>query len=336
MDKKEALKSLSAATLNGIYFDLMPVLTIPYLITYIQEGNLNKVYLLSVFFFSFTTFVVLLRRFMMGWYWYSHRRFWALLEQKYRPVILHKDNLVYEKVGTGKVQSIVENGISTWARTVNDMLWYGSRVIMTFAIGLFVISKVNSFLIISFTLLFLLTFVFLIYFRKKKYLLDLKQKEIRNQYNEASVRTIMSRIEILYSSKSTKESINLYNMMMKQFVLGNKTDKYGFYSVVPAEALFLLLPYVGTSLYLFIYNPTLTPALTILLVSFVYFTSRMSAMIWNFIQFIYLAIDNFPDIKKFWDFIDNVPQLQNYEDGKVFVHEKGEIELKNISFSYEK
>lgn len=336
MDKKESLKSLSAALLNGVYFDLVPILTIPYLITYIQTANLQMVYILSFLFLLGTTFFVILRRLMLGWYWYSHRRFWALLEKKYRPIVLHKNNLDYEKIGTGKVQSIVENGISTWSRTVNDMLWYGSRVIMTFGIGWFVISKINNFLIISFLLLFIVTFVFLIYFRRKKYILDLEQKEIRNLYNAASVRTIMSRIEILYSSKSAKESKSLYEMMMKQFTLGNKTDKYGFYSVVPAEALFILLPYVGTSLYLFLYKPVLTPTLIILLVSFVYFSSRMSTMIWTFIQFIWLAIDNFPDIKKFWDFIDNVPQLKNYEEGENFVHEKGEIELKNVSFSYEK
>ena len=172
------------------------------------------------------------------------------------------------------------------------------------------------------------------YFRFKKYRLDLAQKEIRNEFNSNSVRTIMSRNEIIFSDKIKNESKNLYNLKMKEFFMGKDTDKYGAFSVIPSELLFLILPFVGTSMYLYYFNSQPDTLTVPILVAFIYFSSKMSSMIWQFISFIYTLVDSFPDIKKFWDFIDNVPQIKNYETGKKFVHRGGMIELKNINFSY--
>ena len=45
--------------------------------------------------------------------------------------------------------------------------------------------------------------------------------------------------------------------------------------------------------------------------------------------------DNYPKIKTFWDFLDETPELQGYNDGLKFKHKDGNIELKNINLSYD-
>jgi ABC-type bacteriocin/lantibiotic exporter with double-glycine peptidase domain len=73
-----------------------------------------------------------------------------------------------------------------------------------------------------------------------------------------------------------------------------------------------------------------------LLVGFIYFSGRMTSMIWSIFKFVGSAMDALPDMVKFWNLIDKVPEIKNYEEGERFEHKGGEIELKNISFSYEK
>lgn len=45
---------------------------------------------------------------------------------------------------------------------------------------------------------------------------------------------------------------------------------------------------------------------------------------------------SFVHIEKFWDFVDNTPQIEGYDTGKKFVFQKGDYVLQNLSFSYNK
>jgi len=36
-----------------------------------------------------------------------------------------------------------------------------------------------------------------------------------------------------------------------------------------------------------------------------------------------------------WGFFDSTPQIQGYDEGNIFQYKKGNIELKNISYSYD-
>jgi ABC-type multidrug transport system fused ATPase/permease subunit len=202
-------------------------------------------------------------------------------------------------------------------------------------LGFYVISQIDYTLLSLFIILIVVAMVVMIHFRRKKYKLDLEQKEIRNEFNALSVRSIMSRGEILLSGQADKEAESLYKLKMKEYEIGVRTDKYGAYSVVPSEVFFLVLPFLGVSLYLYYSNNQLDGVSVALLVSFIYFSSKMSSMIWQFIGFIWIVLDTFPDVRKLWDFIDDVPGITNYESGEKFVHGSGEIVLENVGFKYD-
>jgi ABC-type multidrug transport system fused ATPase/permease subunit len=331
----EAFKSFCGTVVNAVYFDLLPIIFVPLLITNIQTGNTEEVYRISMWFCLLIIGAFVVRILMRGWYWYSHRKFWAILEQKYRPIILLKDNLYFEKTGTGKVQSIVENGLQSWSRTVNDSIWYTTRILFTFILGFYVIPKADPALVWMFLIFIFLSVGIHLYFRRYKYKLDLKQKDVRNDFNAASVRSVMSRNEIMFSDKVGVETKNLFELKLKEHKLGVQTDIYGAISVVPSELFFLILPFTGVSFYLYFLNPTLSASEIGALVAFVYFASKMSTMVWQFIGFVWVLLDGFPDVRKLWDFLDSVPPLQNYREGKVFERRGGNIVFENVSFGYE-
>jgi ABC-type multidrug transport system fused ATPase/permease subunit len=333
-DKLEVVKSMIGAFMNALYFDIVPILSIPILIQALQNKDVLGIYKISIVASVLVFFSFFIRVQMRGWYWYSQRKFCALLEKYFRPKILMKDNLYFEKVGTGKVQSIVENGLNTWSRTFNDLLWYAVRISVTLVLGYYIISKVDKYLLIIFFVLFILSGWTMYFFRKKKYELDLIQKDIRNEFNALSVRTIMSRVEILHSDKIEQESKHLFDLKYKEYLLGVKTDRYGAYSIV-AEIFFLILPFLGTVFYVYLYQPKFTAEEVALLISFIYFSGRMANMIWQVLSFVWNVMDSFPDIKKLWDFLDEIPEIKNYFSGKEFRHGGGEIVLSNVTFKYD-
>lgn len=335
-DKKEAMKSFLGAFVNGFYFDVLPILCLPLLITYVQNGDLQNIYQITLLFTLAVCISFFLRIWWRGWYWYSQRKFMANLEIKYRKRILLKENIYFEKTGTGKIQSIIDHGLATWSRSANDTLWYMCRIIMTIVLGVYVISLVNMWLLLMFLVLIVISVLVNLYFRSIKYRFDLQQKEIRNNFSALSVRSIMSRSEILYSDKIATESKKLHELKMEEHRLGVKSDLYGALSVVPAELIFIILPFIGVSTYVYYIDSNLTPEKVALLITFIYFTSKMSGMVWQFIAFVYMLIENFPDIKKLWEFIDGVPSMQNYDEGKKFVHGGGRIIMEDVEFRYDR
>lgn len=334
-DKKEAAKSFFGAFINGLYFDILPILCLPLLITYVQNGDLKNIYQISILFTIGVVLSFMVRVLCRGWYWYSQRKFMANLELKYRKKILLKENIYFEKTGTGKIQSIIDHGLATWSRTANDTLWYICRISTTLVLGVYVISLVDKWLLLMFFILVIFSVAVNFYFRAIKYKFDLQQKEVRNTFSALSVRSIMSRNEILYSDKFATESKKLHELKMEEYRLGVKSDIYGAFSVVPAEVIFLIMPFMGVSAFVYFIDSSLTAEKIALLISFIYFSSKMSSMVWQFIAFVYILVENFPDMKKLWEFIDNVPEMKNYDDGKKFVHGGGEVEMENIKFKYD-
>jgi ABC-type multidrug transport system fused ATPase/permease subunit len=335
LDKKETLKSSAMALLETFWNDILPIITVAILLNAVQ--NLNQKAVLDI---SLITTIIILVSFtfryvyMRGWYWFSNRRFYALLENHYRATFLLKDNIAFESQGTGKIQSIIENGLSIWARFFNDSLWYVIRILSTVIVGIFVLQKMGIEYIIAFVFFLILTTTVYSYLRIKKYSIDLAHREIRNEYSANSVRTIMSRAEILFADNTEKEARKLYDLKMKEFRNGIQADKWGFWSVASASGLSLLLPFFGPVFFI-LYDPRgLTTETVAILVTFIVFSTKLSSMIWNFVYFIGQAMDSFPDIKKLWDFLDNTPDIVGYNTGDLFIHKRGDIKLTNTSFSY--
>lgn len=336
LDKREAYGSLAAVFVNAVRSDILPIVCIPFLITFIQNGEITKIYLLSIFFIIISIMSVYARIKMPGWYWYSAGKFNAALDQKYRKILLLKDNLFFEKIGTGKVQSIFESGLQAWSQVVNESLWHILKLVISLALGIFIMIQMSWWLILLFISLLLLSLTVMIYFKSKKFKLDLLEKDVRNKTVSLSVRSIMSRSEILFSGQIEKDTDLLVNLKNLSYKMRSGTDKYGTLSVAPSEVSFLILPFLGVSLYIFYNGGVVDTSSVVILTAFVYFSIKMSQIVISLILYLYGAISQFVDVKKLWDFLDETPDIKNYETGKEFVHGNGKIEMRDVNFSYDK
>ncbi len=215
------------------------------------------------------------------------------------------------------------------------MVWYLIESLAIICVGIYFTSKLGYQFIGLYIVFVILAIALYAYMRTMKYKVDFAHRGIRNDFNARSVRSIMSRTEILLSGNADKESEVMYVLKNEEYKYGITADKYGFWSFAPTEYITITLPFLTTIVYIYYFhkfNPVDIP----LIVGFIYFSGRMTSMIWSIFKFVGSAMDALPDMVKIWNLIDKVPEIKNYEEGERFVHRGGEIELKNIHFSYDK
>ena len=336
LDPKEALKAALTSLHTAIYFDILPTLTIPLLFAYVAVNDTQAIQKLTYIIVGVLLLAFILRRyFMSGWYWYSYLAFRAKLEKVYRSKILLKDNAVFETRGIGKIQSIVDRGISTWSTSVNDAIWYLVSTVTTIVLGVYVLYKIGLVYLLVFLTLLLFSCLWYFFFKARQYRIQLEEYDTQTEYNASQIRSLMSRQEVIFSDKIELEGINLHDLSLVSQRILTRSDKPGTVAVNTIESIMIALPFVGVLVYFCLQDiDTLSVEQVALLTTFIVFSSRMSNMIWIFLSFVGRMMKDFPDIKKFWDFLDNTPDILGYHDGKVFSHKDGSIELKQVVFNY--
>ncbi len=333
-DKLETLKSILLVSAILFWLDVMPIVAIPKLLNYIQTNNIESLHTLVFGYVIILASLFVIRYFVRGPFWYSPRKNYAHLEKKYRPMFLKKDSLYFEKNGTGKIQSMVDSGMTFWAKSSNESIWHIIRIIIVFTLSYSILSKIGFEYFIYFIIGVVLITLNYAFMRGKKYKVDYAHRGVRNEFVANSVRSIMSRNEIIFSGKADFEAQKLFDLKQKEYSVSREADKYGFLSFLPGEFIGLVLPFVGALLYIYSQGGVLDAPQIIILTAFVYFASRAVEMVWSFFKFASEIMDAMPDINKLWDFIDKVPEIKNYETGNTFIHRGGEIILNNVNFSY--
>jgi ABC-type multidrug transport system fused ATPase/permease subunit len=336
LDKKESMKTAFASLLNSLVYDVLPIVTVPLLFVYVAASDTKSILGLTYIVTAILVCYFLVRLFFMnGWHWYAYLVFRAKIEQVYRGRILLKDNIIFETKGIGKIQSIVDRGISTWTMSIGDVIWYTVSMFVTTILGIYVLYKMGLVYILVFLGLLIFSCVWFYYFKHKQYKIKLEEYDTQTEYTATQIRTLMSRQEILYSNKIESESKKLHDLSMQSQKIFNKSDKYGTTGTDFIELIMILLPLVGVLVYFYLRDIRIASIeQQAFMTAFIVFSFRMSGMIWIFLSFVSRILKDFPDIKKFWDFLDETPNIHGYDEGISFTHSNGTIELQNTSFQY--
>jgi ABC-type multidrug transport system fused ATPase/permease subunit len=333
LNKREALKSMIEPAYSSFWFQTFPIFTLPILTTAINQGDSNKIIQLA-YLVLFAYFVFwFIQWFMRSWFWSGTYSFEASLEEKYRAIILKKDQSELDLIGTGKLQSIITSGIFNWAYMANYSMWFTVRGLLNLSFGIyFSISLGVNYFIFYIVILSIVFYIIPILLRKKM-IYDKMTTETENEKNKFTVRSIMSRNEILLSGKIQKEADLLRDFSLQKVVTEIKSANYYFWAEKVTLSVGTFLPFIGAAI--FVANNDLNPINVAILISFVFFSMRLNDVIWEFWGFVKSSFNNFPKVKLLWNFLDDVPTIKGYDEGEQFVHKGGEIELRNINFSYE-
>jgi ATP-binding cassette subfamily B protein len=328
-----SLKLLLESALGSFWFDVIPLFSIPYAILLVQDKKYDDLFQFSLIIFGVYVVLWVVHLFTRQWDFQAKYAYQNWVEENFRKKIILKDNLSMDVLGTGKVQSLVQKGMHDWVEAVWQIFYQIPRVVLSLVTGVFIMKNFGLvFIIFFFLYIFISSFGFT-YFRKVRLKYDRKINELEDDKNAHSVRVIMSRQEIIFSGKENLESKQLSDYGNKQFTIARISAKYDYISDWFISGIGTVLPFLGI---MYVINTGLRDTLTVgVFVSFIYFASHFTSNMYSLLWIVRQTLEHLPKIQKFWDFLDHIPELKNYEKGKTFVHGNGAVEFENVTLQYD-
>lgn len=330
--KAKTLKLFLDTIISFLWYDLLPIISIPILIGYINNSEYDQIKQFSILILGITFLLLIFQFFTTKWPQQSKFAFEGYLTNKYFIKSILKDPTTMDQIGTGKIQSIVKTGITSWAESNYGILSGLTRVITGTATGIYILFQFDLKYVPYFILIIIITATGYYYASKMKLKYDERIVSIENDIDKDYVRVIMSRQEVILATNETKESDKIILGTRKQMKENNVGALYDHLSEVFVSGIGITLPLIGALFLLQDMESNAIPAA--FLISFVYFCSRFSSSLYNMAWAMNQMFDFYPKINKLWDFLDTTPAFENYYKGEKFVHGNGTVELRDINFSY--
>ncbi len=331
--KMKSFKLVSDAFISYLWYDLIPIISIPILIGYINNGEYGNIQKFSLIILLITIILWVVGTFTVRWQVDARYAYEIYSVNKYFRKSILKNPTAMEKIGSGKLQSIIKTGIRNWT-TVNANILYGlTRVITGVGTGIYILINFDAKYIPYFILVVIVSCTGYYYFGKKKLKHDERAIDMENEMDKDYVRVMMSRQEVILSVNENKESENIISITKKQSKEDRISSVYKHLSELFTAGISVILPVLGVMF--IIQDIELNPVNAAFLVSFIYFTTRFTGTLYNMVWVVSQVFDSYPKIKKLWNFLDATADFENYYKGDKFQHGNGSIELNNINFSYD-
>lgn len=332
-NKKRTIKMMFEGVWEYMWWDLIPIISIPILIGYINKQEYGNISTFTLQVSIAYIFIWIIHLFIRRWDIEARFAYQIYLTDKYLKKSILKDNSSMEKIGTGKVQSIVKSGIHSWADVNYNILYALVKTFFGIATGIYIVINFDSRYTIYFIAIVILSSISYYLFKKIKLKYDEKENDLENDMNKDYVRIIMSKQEVILATNENRETKSIIELVQKRLDQSSVAAKYDFLADLSVSGLIAILPFIGV--YFLIGKIELTPVNTGFLISFIYFCSRFTGTLYNMVWIIKQVFEHYPKIKTFWNFLDTTPNFENYYKGEKFQHGNGSIELNDINFSYD-
>ena len=332
LDKISALKIVVQGFTASLMVTVIPVLFVPKITNLLYQQNLIAakqysmwgliLFLLVFFFRNFFTYY---------WYWAMNIPFTAALHKKYLRRILLIQPSVFEKNGIGYHLAKYNSGVSSLANNTRGFLDNSIQIIVSLSVALYAITSIEYWFGLLAVLVIFLVVLIIVYLYKKETAMIYPTIEIWNPVSGHVATAIVSKQEVLQSDKISSEVDRILEKINNIYGIEKSTYKYS----IRRFSYIWYLPNFIILLLFFIYaggSNTFDPkdiALMIVL------TSTFSTINREVFSLFSGMFENYKNILAFWEMVDE-PKIVGYEEGEKFEHRGGEIELRNISFSYEK
>ncbi len=245
---------------------------------------------------------------------------------------IQMNNNDVEKVWIWKIIAILENGRFRWSESLADSIekWISLLILLSYVF--FITFSHWFYYTIWFLLLLLLSVSILVVVNNYQFRYRKRRSEIRNNRLRLITKILMSKNEILQTDRiqSEIEKIEKYSNEMSKINLDMSNGRTIQNRIIPF--------FISISLFVFVsffWKVVVSGEMS--LSQFVWITSIflvVNSAIFNFIVFYLNLTKEFIDIEKLWDFFENTPQLQGYNEWKEFKYKSGNIDIKNLTYSY--
>lgn len=273
--------------------------------------------------------------------WFLTRKFWWVITipeadkniyDMYLNKFIQMNNTEVEKIWIWKIIAILENGRFRWSESLADSIEKGMSLFILLSYVFYITFSHGIYYTIGFLSLLVLSVSILVVVNNYQFRYRRRRSEIRNNRLRLITKILMSKNEILQTDRisSEIEKIENYSKEMSQINLdmsNGRTIQNRIMSFFISISLFVFVSFFWR----FVVSGDMT------LSQFVWITSIflvINSAISNFIVFYLNLTKEFIDIEKLWDFFENTSTLQGYDEWKKFKYKSGNIEIKNLTYSY--
>lgn len=335
-NKKVVFKEMVEATVGYLGSDTLPILAIPFLIGLLSQGLYNYAIIVCFVVFGIHVLFWILNAYIRSWDIDAKYAMNEYIEKTYRRKVLLKDHKAFDLIGTGKVQSIIQKGMDDWSELDWQVTYQIPRIFVGIGTGVYVMLKFETQYLIAFLVLIVCAYLSYTKFKILKKRSQEKSNDTDDVTNAASVRSIMSRQEIVFSGKVDKEVDNFVNLNNESKTHAYKAEQYEQIANTSIESTgpIISLLFIAFLLYQSVATGNVTVIDVSSLIFLIYFASRFVNLMYLTSWIISVVLERLPKIQKFWKFLDETPDLEKYEKGDVFEQKNTSIVFDNVTFAY--
>lgn len=330
--KKQYIKFFAQACFRGVYV----IISVVFIEKFTYFISINDIEAFNELLYIYWGIIVTYESL-----WYLTRKWWwvetlpqsqADLQKIFLDKYIRLNNTYVEKVGTWKLIWIITNGIDIWVEYLSIFIEKWIALIISLFFSFYLISKHwVLFLSLFFSILFLSAIV-LVLINSYQFRFRSERYDINNENLRSTTKILMTKNEILQSGTFLFENDIIKKQFQRLEDVNKRMATWRFIQnrTIPfAVAILLLLVFA-------IYGKDVISG-NLSISELVWMTSIMLVIQWiiyDFIGFYLIFTKKFINIEKMWDFFDSTPEIMWYDIWKDFKYKKGEIQIKNLSFSY--
>ena len=321
-------------TLNTTWFTLLLAYFLREIVHSIEMGDIEKftrtIIWSSTIMVSFQVLGFILR----NYYWVEQQFTWdPYIYRKYIQKFIQLDQGRVEGLWTGKTMSILQKWIDELTLSLLGVMSYGTRIVTILVFGLFLIKWLPLNLILWGMIIIAGIFGSIVYLNKHTNFYRRQRKENNIKITGVLAKIIMSKFEILQNNSISRELKKMDIISDYSWSLARKQNLWA--SLLFQWPKFLLSTIiVGAYYYLGMWVFENTYSLSDM-VGILTILALFEVTLRDTIEYYENFTKSFVHIEKLWDFMDNTPIMEGYDEGKIFKFQKGNYELKNLKFSYQ-
>ncbi len=325
-----AMSTYLLSTVNVIAYVLFMERVLFVLESWTKSDFYKTMYIFLAYYVVYIFLKIVLRKY----WWPAHsstaRKY---IQRKYLPRFFRLNNNDIERLGTGKIVAILDKGITIWGQLFHRVFEQWIQVIISVFFTAYMVGKNSTTLLWVFVLLYIIIYICSFYFNMGTIKHRRKRLEWGNTYTKHLVKLIMSKNEVLFTSRGHSEIDKL------DFYLDNKiyyNKKMTNFLMPMFELPRIIITWLLVFTLYYFWGLYLEWQLTIsevawLSAAFIVMLNAINTWVKFFKDF----TKEFTEVEKFWNFFDTTPEIEWYEEWKTFIHKNGDIHIQNISYSYE-
>lgn len=331
IDKKCFLQNVSMSLIRSFYSFVL-VLVSKWFTNAIEIKSEN----------SFTTILIGIGIFLIAYQFvniailfvrYTDYSVWKSMYRKYLKKYFYIDNNEIEKIGTGKMISLLQDGMAQRASLMNGVIIFLPMFLVSFISAIRVFSWLSRRYVAGLVLMLFLMSIVTFAMRKWSIKIAKQRDKAKADRTRHIVRILMSKYEIIQQNKGEKELSVLEEKLSLVEKMQRKKHWYDHFSFnIPQFFLdatkIVIMALVGRNI---ISKNSDFADLLLVIMMFSYVDSTFQQL-----KNLYEKMTkHFSSIEFMRDFFDNAPKMKWFRSPIKFHYQTGAINFDNVSFSYD-